>query len=265
MVRHPVVAGMFYPGEKDILVSQLQELVEVDQPKPVKGLVSPHAGYVYSGKCAGLGYGRIVVPDNVVILGVNHRGMGHPFAVDGHRKWRTPLGDVDVAVELREELLGLSDIFAEDSHAGSQEHSLEVQVPFVQYMKPEARILPVTLGSMDVDDLIAAGEALADLCQKHENTLIVSSTDMSHYISADDAETQDQKAIEKILSRDPRGLHETVRSNRISMCGVAPTVMLLAAVNKMGATEAETVNYTNSGYASGNFNEVVAYLSMIIY
>jgi AmmeMemoRadiSam system protein B len=205
------------------------------------------------------------LPEIVIILGVNHHGIGHPFAVDGHQRWRTPLGEINVAVDLREELLGLSEIFTEDSIAGSQEHSLEVQVPFVQYIKPDAKILPIILGSTNGEQLIAAGEDLAKLCARHDNILILSSTDMSHYINAETAQTRDQLAIDQILKRDPMGLYETVRSHRISMCGVSPTVMLLAAVNKLGATEVEIVDYTNSGHTSGNFDEVVAYLSMIIY
>ncbi len=174
MVRRPVVAGSFYPGNKSSLVKELSQFIPlVSEKKKVIGLISPHAGYVYSGGCAGKGFGSIDVPDRIIILGVNHRGMGHSFAVDGSDHWNTPLGDIQVDKELAEKLVEGSDIFRIDSSAGAIEHSLEVQVPFIQYINPEARILPITISSMDLDMLLAGGQEIGRLVQRREDDLIV--------------------------------------------------------------------------------------------
>lgn len=266
MVRRPAVAGSFYPGIKSSLEKELHRIIPfVSKKKKVTGLISPHAGYVYSGGCAGKGFGSIEIPDRVIILGVNHRGMGHSFAVDGSDHWNTPLGDIPVDKELAEKLASSSEIFKIDSSAGTMEHSLEVQVPFIQYRNPRARILPITISSMDLERLIKGGKEIARMLDGKDDVLIVASTDMSHYISAESAKVQDQKAIDKILAMDPEGLFETVMLEQISMCGMAPTVMMLAAAIQMGAKTAEVIQYTHSGKASGDYEQVVGYLSMVVY
>lgn len=266
MIREPVVAGTFYPGTKSILEEELGKYIQPAETKQkVFGLVSPHAGYVFSGKCAGRGFGAVEVPGTVIILGVNHHGFGHPFAVDGHEQWKTPLGNIKINEELRTKLVSESKIFETDTIAGSREHSLEVQVPFVQYINPDAEILPVTIASGDPKRLMEAGKEIAALVKDNPDVLIVASTDMSHYISADRAREKDKKAIDKILALDPEGLVNTVAMERISMCGVAPTAIMLAAALELGATKAEIIDYTNSGNVMGDYNRVVAYLSMIVY
>ncbi len=266
-IRRPVVAGAFYPGNEPALRRELEEYIQsVGSRRSVIGLISPHAGYIYSGGCAGKGFGTIYVPDRVIVLGVNHHGLGHPFAVDGHDGWETPLGTVDIDIELRDELLDKTGVFGMDTLAGSREHSLEVQVPFIQFINPGAKILPITLSSVDIDTLMAGGREIGRLIAAHGDMdiLIVASTDMSHYIDAESAMLKDNKAIERIKKLDPAGLFNTVASERISMCGVAPTSMMLSAALELGASETEVVEYTNSGKVSGDFNQVVAYLSMTV-
>ncbi|MCX6580843.1 MAG: AmmeMemoRadiSam system protein B [Candidatus Aminicenantes bacterium] len=266
MVRKPVVAGSFYPGSKSSLEKELSRLIPfVREKKKVIGLISPHAGYVYSGGCAGKGFGSIQVPGKVIILGVNHRGMGHSVAVDGSEHWNTPLGDVAIEMELAEKLVKNSDIFRIDFSAGAMEHSLEVQVPFIQYINPRAGILPITISCMDLEQLLAAGQEIGRMVQGRDDVLLVASTDMSHYISAESAKVKDQKAIDKILAMDPEGLFETVMLEKISMCGMAPTVMMLSAAIQLGAKASEVIQYTNSGEASGDYDQVVGYLSMAVY
>jgi AmmeMemoRadiSam system protein B len=233
--------------------------------KKVIGLISPHAGYVYSGGCAGKGFGAVEVPDHVIILGVNHRGMGASFAVDGNDSWNTPLGDAVVDKELAQQLVEGSEIFEIDSHAGAMEHSLEVQVPFVQYLNPGAKILPVTISSGNPDRLMEGGREIARLIEGRSDILIVASTDMSHYIDADTAKVLDGKAIDAILALDPEALFNVVMRERISMCGVAPTTMMLSAALELGAETAEVVQYTNSGEVSGDFYQVVGYVSMTVH
>lgn len=266
MVRRPAVAGSFYPGSKASLEKELSRYITAaEEKKKVIGLISPHAGYVYSAGCAGKGFGSIEVPDCVIIMGVNHRGMGHSFAVDGNDYWNTPLGDAPVDKELGEKLAEGSGVFKIDSNAGAMEHSLEVQVPFVQYLNPNARILPITISSMDLERLLTGGKEIAQLIKGRDDVLLVASTDMSHYISAEEARIEDQKAIDKILAMDPEGLFKTVVRENISMCGMAPTTMMLSAAIELGARTPELIQYTNSGEVSGDYYQVVGYLSMTVH
>jgi AmmeMemoRadiSam system protein B len=267
MVRNPTVHGNFYPGSKNILTEELGKYIPVvENKKKVIGLVSPHAGYIFSGGCAGKGFAAVEVPDIVIILGVNHYGYGHPFAVDGHDSWKTPLGEAEVHKELREKLVKDSEIFGIDSNASIKEHSLEVQVPFIQYRNPEAKILPITVAGGDVQRLMTAGKEIAALIKENkDDVLMVASTDMSHYISVDRAREKDKKAIDKILQLDPEGLYNTVLMERISMCGAASTTIMLSAALELGAQKAEVIDYTNSGTVMGDYSRVVAYLSMIVY
>jgi MEMO1 family protein len=267
MIRTPVVAGQFYPGNKTALQGELDGYIQVAETRrKVIGLVSPHAGYVYSGACAGKGFGWVEVPDTVIILGPNHHGFGHPYAVDGHDAWSTPIGDIEIDNRLRDRLISESNVFGLDSMASSREHALEVQVPFIQRLNPGAKILPITLSSVDTETLIEGGEEIAALIKNHESdVLIVASSDMSHYVDAETAKTKDYKAIEKMLELDPSGLFHTVATERISMCGVAPATMMLAAARQLDAQKAEVINYTNSGEVSGDYGQVVAYLSLAVY
>lgn len=266
MVRQACVAGMFYPGNQKALARELDDLIVVPETrKKAMGLIAPHAGYVYSGGCAGKGYGSVHIPDSVVIIGLNHRGYGSPLVIDGHDAWETPLGQCPVDTELRDNLAAIGDLFVVDSRTGGDEHSLEVQVPFIQALNPGARILPVIVSSVDLEQLLEAGRAIARCLKGRDDVLMVASTDMSHYIDAETAAREDQRAIDRILDLDPAGLFTTVRSHHISMCGVSPTVMMLEAAIENGASHAQVVEYTHSGKTSGDYHQVVAYLSLMVY
>lgn len=266
MIRKPAVAGSFYPGSKATLEKELAGYIEKSENKrKVLGLISPHAGYIYSGSCAGKGFARVEIPGTIIILGVNHRGGGHPFAVDGSDYWNTPLGDVTLDHEIRTKIVEGSKIFAVDSDAGRHEHSLEVQVPFIQYLSPDTNIVPITVSSWDLRDLTLAGKELGSILKENQDLLLIASTDMTHFLDAKTAKNQDDKAIDKILKLDPKGLFNTVVEEDISMCGMAPTVIMLNAALEAGATKVETICYTNSGEASGDYDRVVAYYSAIVY
>ncbi len=266
MIRQPAVSGLFYPGESGELRKQVESMIpDFPSPQPVRGLIVPHAGYIYSGECAGQAYSRAEFSDTVVILGVNHRGAGPSLAVDGHSAWRTPLGDVEVDAELRERLISGPGGFRGDLRNGLSEHSLEVQVPFIQVKAPTVRILPISVGGVGISDLIEAGEALAAAIPEDRGKItLLASTDMSHYVEAGFAEKQDRLAIEKILDMDSEGLARTVISRRISMCGVGPTVILLSALKRRGANRVEEICYTHSGKVTGDDREVVAYWSGLV-
>jgi len=266
MIRKPAVAGHFYPADKNSLEKALQKLVQPAANRSrVMGLLAPHAGYVYSGSCAGKGYARAELTETVIVLGVNHRGVGAELALDGNDYWETPTGSVGVNTELRARLLDASTRFRLDSEAGRLEHSLEVQVPFIRHVRPEARILPITVSAHRLDDLLAAGEEIAALFTAGADLMMVASSDMSHYITAARARELDFMAIERMLQLDAEGLYRVVRDQRISMCGVAPTVIMLHAARRAGAGRAELVCYTHSGEVSGDTDEVVGYASLVVY
>ncbi len=266
MIRYPSVAGMFYSGDRQTLRSDVQNFMFTSKDRiKVKGLISPHAGYIYSGKCAGKGYGSIEIPDRIIIFGVNHNGIGHPMAIDGNNKWNTPLGDIEIDNELRAALLEKSEVFKIDSISSSEEHSLEVQIPFIQVQNPEAKILPLTIGTHDREILRKGGLEIGKIIKdSNDDILMIASTDMSHYISAEEARILDSLAIERIKALDPDGLFEIVYSKNISMCGVSPVYMMMTVAKVLGGTKGEVIEYTNSGYASGDFDQVVGYLSAYI-
>ncbi len=266
MIRYPSVAGMFYPEGKEKLNDEVVGFLGPEEDGiTVKGLISPHAGYMYSGSCAGKGFAKIKIPGKVIIIGVNHGNEGFPMAVDNHEKWVTPLGEIEVDTELSDRLIESSEVFIKDSLPSMREHSVEVQIPFIQIKNPNTKILPISIGFTRREDLKKGGVELGRLIADSEDEiLMVASTDMSHYISSSEAEKLDSKAIEKISDLDPDGLFDVVKTENISMCGVAPTFVMMSAAKFLGATFGKVIEYTNSGYASGDFEQVVGYLSAIV-
>jgi len=265
-IRQAAVAGRFYQGSKNALEREIQGFLSWQPEKRrVTGLISPHAGYIYSGACAGKGFSRIEVSEVMMILGISHQGGRYPFAIDSHDWWETPLGRIAVDSDLRMMLINTSPLFRIDPECGQSEHSLEVQVPFIQFLRPDARILPIHVHSHRIEDLLEAGIRIGGLLKKIHQVTMVASTDMSHFLSAEEASQLDGLAIERILALDAAGLFETVKKRRISMCGVAPTVVMLAAAIEAGARKCDLVEYTHSGLVSGHFEEVVGYLSAIVY
>jgi len=267
MVRQPAVAGQFYPDEPKRLRGDLQRMVPAGAPKKrVKGIVAPHAGYVYSGHVAGTIYGTIDIPQTVVILGPNHHGFGAAAALSPSGEWLTPLGPVPTDERLS--LLVQKHVpFVEvDSSAHRFEHSLEVQVPFLQYCRPDVRIVPICLGFGDYEECGLLGEGLARAIGEFgEDVLLVASSDMTHYESADAARAKDEQAIAEILALNPEGLLRVCRRKSITMCGVIPATVMLVAAKALGATRAELVHYATSGDVTGDSRRVVAYAAMAVY
>ncbi|MGD8564151.1 MAG: AmmeMemoRadiSam system protein B [Desulfarculaceae bacterium] len=266
MLRTPAVAGQFYPGSPSQLASMIQSFIDSQvTPQPAILAICPHAGYVYSGATAAKVLGRIAIPRRVVVAGPNHRGAGHPVAVMSKGAWETPLGQVDLDAELGAELLAQSDLVAEDETAHRMEHSLEVQVPILQYFRSDFLLTPLCLSHLDLASCLELGKALARaVTAVAEPVLMVSSTDMTHYEPAEQAKAKDDQALKHVLDLDPEGLYNTVRSQRISMCGVLPTAVCLAAAKQLGAASAQLVEYTNSGAVSGDYQQVVGYAGLIV-
>lgn len=266
MVRSAVVAGKFYPAEESALRGMVDGFLAAGKGgDSAIGIVSPHAGYLYSGAIAGLTFGMTQVPERVVILGPNHQGVGHPAAVYPAGSWRTPLGEIAIDEELSEAILREIPLLGRDPLAHRYEHSLEVQVPFIQSRAPGARIAALCLAAVPLSELLAIGEGMARVIAGcSEKVLMVASSDMSHYVPAGIARQKDGLALDRILALDPEGLWQTVRQERISMCGVAPVTVMLAAARQLGARNASLVRYGNSGEVTGDQEQVVGYAGVVV-
>ena len=267
MLRLPAVAGRFYPSDPKELTSLVQKYSQPDSEhatKQVKACLVPHAGYMYSGHVAGAVFGLMELPKKIIVLGVRHYPRGEPAAILSSGAWRTPLGDAPIDEELAGALRRECPLLREDSVAHSTEHSLEVQVPFLQVLVPGFSFVPIALGTVQFESLVNVGEGIARVLGKSkESVLVLTTSDLNHY--EDDATTRvkDRKAIDRLLALDARGLYDTCRNEEISMCGLGPAVAMLTALNSLGAKKTELVKYATSADVSGDRNQVVGYAAMI--
>jgi AmmeMemoRadiSam system protein B len=267
MIRPAVVAGQFYPGHRQGLQEFVANFVQPESAdRDVIGLMSPHAGYVYSGRVAGQTFAGVAVPDEVILLGPNHTGRGHAVAVCADGSWETPLGRTTIAAGLAAQVLEECPQTRADDLAHRFEHSLEVQLPFLQAAAPTTSIVPICIASQPLDELLRIGDGIARVAlAAKRRPLLVASSDMTHYESAEAAREKDFMALERVLALDPVGLYETVREYGITMCGVLPTVVMLQAAKALGASEAELVAYSNSGDVTGDQSEVVGYAGVRVF
>lgn len=266
MQRQPAVAGQFYPGSESKLRAALSQLIpENASPKQVKGIISPHAGYVYSGAIAGQLFSRITIPDTVLIIGPNHHGTGASAALYPDGEWLTPLGTAAINSRLNSLLLQHGPYLRSDSIAHQHEHSLEVQLPFIQYLRPDVTISALCLGHGDNAPLRDIGLGIAAAIREYgKDVLIVSSSDMTHYESADSARRKDHQALERVLALDGKGLLEICHSRGITMCGVVPATVMIEAALQLGALQAELVAYGTSGDVTGDSEQVVGYAAVTV-
>lgn len=263
-IRKPAVAGQFYPGKEDALRKSIEKMIVGVQEKiKAIGVVSPHAGYIYSGPAAGELYSNVEIPGTVIILGPNHTGIGSPYAIMTEGKWQTPLGEVEIEEGLAKELLKANSLFQEDADAHKFEHSLEVQVPFLQYYSPFVKIVPIVVGGADFDEI---GKALGETLKKHKGDfLIVASSDMTHYEPDEIARKKDNMAIEAILKLDEKEMLQKIKRYDISMCGYGPTAIMLIAAKILGAKNAKLIKYMTSGDTSGDYSAVVGYAGLAVF
>ncbi|MDF1615336.1 AmmeMemoRadiSam system protein B [Desulfurivibrio dismutans] len=269
MIRTPAVAHQFYPGDAEVLRELLTRLVPqtttTTQSRPARAVIMPHAGYVYSGKVAGETVARVTIPEDVVVMGPNHHGLGAPAALMTTGSWEMPLGEVKINAELAALIRRHGPEISDDERAHLREHSLEVLLPFLQFRQPGLRMVPLCLARLSLADCRLIGRALAAALDDYQQpVLLAASTDMSHYETRAAATAKDHLAIERVLALDPEGLYQTVAERQISMCGVIPTVITLFAALATGATEAELVRYSDSGEASGDTSQVVGYAGFVI-
>jgi AmmeMemoRadiSam system protein B len=266
MIRPPAVAGRFYTADARELARQIKDFCPNGKQKIVaRGCVVPHAGYRYSGQVAGAVYSLLPIPAKCILIGPRHFPRGEAMAILSEGSWQTPFGEMQIDSALAVELKRACPLLREDAIAHEREHSLEVQLPFLQRLGNDVRFVPVLLGTDVYSDLEGLGNAVAQVVkEQHEPVLIIASSDMNHYENDVVTRVKDKLAVDKILALDARGLYDTVRSEGITMCGYAATVTMLVAVQKLGAKEATLVRYATSGDVTGDREEVVGYAGIIL-
>ena len=267
MQRQPAVAGQFYPGSFVQLQHDLDSLIPKTAAKlKVIGIISPHAGYVYSGAIAGKVFASVEIPDTVLIIGPNHRGVGAAVALYPEGEWLTPLGTVPICERLNSLLEQYVPSVTPDYHAHQLEHSLEVQVPFIQYQRPDVSISALCLGHVNSESVRQIGEGIASAIRNFgKDVLIVASSDMTHYESAEVAKQKDCLALERVLSFDHHGLLQVCHSENITMCGVKPSAVMLVAAQALGASTVKLVAYGTSGDVTGDNRQVVGYAAVAVW
>ena len=260
MERHPVAAGTFYYANPDVLRKSVSELFTGAEKGSCVGVVSPHAGYVYSGRCAAQAISALKKAETFVLLGPNHTLMGPEFSVMGRGAWETPLGRVEIDEEMARRLKR-NRVLEEDTFAHEHEHSIEVQLPLMQHTLGSFRIVPISIANTSysgafLERCVSLGKALAA-----EGVPIVASSDFSHYMPAEKAKKQDMEAIEAILRLDVGGFFDILRKNDASVCGFGPIAVLMSAM-KESERKGKLIAYTSSGEATGDFKSVVAYAAI---
>src|SRR3984893_8454485 len=268
MIRLPAVAGRFYPDDPVRLRADVDSFLASGGKETkirARAYLVPHAGYMYSGNVAGEVYGRIDIPARLILLGPRHFPRGAPLAILSDGAWQTPLGMAPIDRLLAEKIVRAFPLLREDALAHSAEHSLEVQLPFLQRLTPSFAFVPIVIGPGQWEQVEGGGHALAGvIAAEREPVLLIASSDMNHYESDAVTRVKDRKAIDQILALDARKLFDTVRHEKISMCGYAATVTVMTAARDLGATEAELVRYATSGDVNGDMQEFVGYAGMII-
>jgi len=260
------VAGRFYPGD----IYELRSAVISYSSPPKKeisaiGCVVPHAGYVYSGAVAGAVYSRLKIPRRCIVLCPNHTGKGPPLSIMSRGGWETPLGVAAIDAGLADCLMEQFPLLAEDSEAHRGEHGIEVQLPFLQTRRVDFAFVPIVLGTRDFEVLEALGNAIGEfLAAQTERILIITSSDMNHYESDAITRIKDHMAIDQILALAARGLFDVAMREKISMCGLGPTVVMLTAARYLNAAKAELVQYATSGDVSGEREMVVGYAGIVV-
>ena len=275
-IRRPAVAGIFYPSNPIELNQTIErsfkdqgfgpnKMPPSDSKRRIYGIVSPHAGYIYSGAVAANGFYEVssMEFDDVVMIGPNHYGIGTGVAAMSEGLWETPLGQVEINQDLSLEISRNSEIIDLDEFAHSRDHCLEVQLPFVQYIKKEKfRIVPIILIMQDRQTADDIGQSIAQ-STINTNSLLVASSDFTHYESNSEAHRKDGELIDAILSLDVLKFYTTLERENVSACGYGAIASIMTAAKKLGATKGELLKYATSGDIIGDTNTVVGYSSIV--
>ena len=280
MKRRPAAAGTFYEASRDELLSQIgscfksphgpQQLpkpeVEIDEPPPI--IVSPHAGYMYSGPVASHGYyelSRRRRPESIIVIGPNHFGIGTDVSVYPRDSWITPLGEAKIDTQLVAKLSEVSDVFSLDEFSHREEHSIEVQIPFLQFIYGEIKFVPICMLDQSISVATSVGKALAEAVAEPEKVLLVASSDFSHYVSHDEALRRDMPVIEKILGLDVEGFYQEIMNRKASLCGYGPIAAAMTYAKMIGYKSSRLLKYATSGDITGDRSAVVGYASIMLY
>jgi hypothetical protein len=276
-IRRPCQAGAFYAGTAESLKKQIEncflhklgprKLPEVVKPgsRRIIGLVCPHAGYMFSGPVAAHAYYKLASdgkPDVVVLFGPNHTGYGGALAVMNEGVWRTPLGDVEVDGEVANRIVRESRIVDVDDSAHRFEHSIEVQLPFLQYLYgSEFKIVPICFLMQDLSSAREVGQAVAKVLAE-KNAVIIASSDMTHYEPQERATKKDKLALEAVEAMDEAKFYSIVEAHRVSICGYGPIAALITAAKILGAKGAKLLCHKTSGDVIGDYSSVVGYAAV---
>jgi len=265
MIRRPVVAGMFYPLNRDNLNEKLSGLFGGVKPGDFICVVSPHAGYEYSGKTSAHAIGSLRPARSFVILGPNHNLLGSEFSVMSSGEWETPLGNIEIDNGLANEIKKC-DAIEEDEFAHTHEHSVEVQLPFLQYVFKKFRFVPISISNVGYsDDFLRKCETLGKQIAKtirNKNVGVIASSDFSHYLPRELADEKDRKAIEKILKLDTKGFFRVLEEIDASVCGYGPIAVVMCIAKELRMKTAKVIDHTDSGDITGDESSVVSYYAI---
>ncbi len=277
-IRRPCQAGSFYSSKASSLREEIEEcfLNELGPGKipkvshnaltSVVGLVAPHAGYMYSGSIAAHSYFSLGIngtPDCVIIIGPNHTGLGSGISIMDRGIWITPLGEISIDADIANQICKNFDLIDVDEKAHQYEHSIEVQIPFLQYLYGKKLLfVPISMMMQDLETSIELGKAIARSIS-NKNIVVIASSDMTHYEAGQLANRKDKKAINAILKFDEVELYKIVESERLSMCGYGPAISAIICSKNLGASKAELLSYKTSGDVTGDHSSVVGYASLI--
>lgn len=278
MIRKPAVAGFFYESDKDSLIERIKWCYlneygpgrlpdKIGDKRSIKGLITPHAGYAYSGPVAAHSYLELAddgLPETVVILCPNHTGMGSGLSIMTEGSWLTPLGEMGIDGELAKKLVENYPLLDDDPSAHIKEHSCEVQLPFLQALTSDIRLVPICMMMQDLETARELGEAIAlSAGQLERDLVIIASTDFTHYQPHEVAKAQDAKVLDAIASLDEEGMIRQITEHNITMCGYGPVAATITASKVMGADNVKILQYATSGDTGGDYSQVVGYGSVV--
>ncbi len=281
--RKSIVAGSFYDANKESLSQQInncflheigpQGLPEhgknVQNKRNIKGVISPHAGFIFSGPIAAHHFLRLSyekTPQTIIIIGPNHRGLGKEIAIMSTGYWETPLGNIEIDEQLAKEIINYDDkhLIKEDAQAHAFEHSIEVQLPFLQFIYPQNqfKIIPICISNQQLVKMNYLADTIF-MATKEKSCLLIASSDFTHYESQESAKRKDAEAIDKIINMDSKLFYDTIRRNGASICGPGPIAMVIEVCKKLGINRGKLLKYATSGDVSGMNDQVVGYASII--
>jgi AmmeMemoRadiSam system protein B len=272
--RLPAQAGTFYPDTEGALRTQIQQsflhplgpraipTIPGTRSQKLLGLLVPHAGYNYSGPVAAHGYYHLAqagIVESIIILGPNHTGLGSGVSTMIEGEWSTPLGDVPIDTDLAREIVEGSDIVDVEDEAHRNEHSIEVQLPFLQFIYPRRfKFVPICMMLQDLQTSLEVGEAVAKVAEKHGATVLASS-DWTHYEPQDRAQSKDKQAIEAALQMNEKKFQEIIEERSVSACGYGPVTAMIHAAKLRGSRSGNLLSYQTSGDVTGDKSAVVGY------